>query len=575
MTRVRIFLASLAVVFAAMLCIAGSASADTKNCADLASLKLPDTTITAATAVPAGPFRPQTTQVAAGAAGLNNNGLPQVRATVAGTNGAARGNAAGPGRGGAGGRGARPIDVPAFCRVQLTVAPTIKIEVWLPASGWNGNFKGVGNGGFAGTIGYAALGTALQAGYAAASTDTGHEGGNANFALGANEHPEMLIDFGYRAIHEMTVKGKAVAEAFYGTAPRISYFEGCSQGGRQALTEAQRYPDDYNGILVGAPAIDHTNVMISNFLTGYATSKDAESYIPSAKLAAIQAASISACDNTDGLKDGLISDPRLCHFDTSVLLCKNGDSDSCLTAKQITALNAIYSGFKFPDGTWIYEGKGPGSETGWGNFTTGRGIGQGSLGTLGLSYMRNVVFSDPNWDLANWSVEDFPRATNPKIRAIMDSNSTNLSSFRDHGGKMILYQGWADDAVSAVHTVTYYKKVVATMTGVGKGGDAYTPENSDFDNAAAKTGDFFRLFMFPGMNHCGGGVGPNVFKGQDALVSWVEHSQPPDQMIASHSTNNNVDRTRPVCPYPQTAQYNGQGSIDDAANFSCKLPQAK
>jgi feruloyl esterase len=547
----------LALSFLAVLCSAVTASADTNGCEELASLKLANTVITRATSVPAGSFLPQATQAAAGAAAPND---------TPGANAPAQAAAGG---------GAAPIQVPAFCRVQLTVEPSIKIEVWLPASGRNANFKGVGNGGWAGTIAYAALGTALRTGYATASTDTGHEGGNANFALGASEHPEILNDFGYRAIHEMTVKGKEITQAFYSMSPRMSYFEGCSQGGRQALAEAQRYPEDYNGILAGAPAIDIINHMTANFLTGYVTTKDNESYIPASKLAAIQDASVAACDMTDGLKDGLVSDPRLCHFDPAVLVCRAGDTDACLTAKQVTTLKNIYAGFKFPDGKYIYEGKSPGSERGWANFTSGRSIGQGGLLTLGLSFMRNIVFSHPNWDLNSWNTQDLTRIGNPKLHSIMDASNPDLRAFRDHSSKLILYQGWSDDAISAIHVVNYYKVVVATIAGVGKGSDAYTPEGADFDNAAAQTGNFFRLYLFPGMNHCGGGSGPNVFKGADALVNWVEHDQAPDQIIASHVTNTMVDRTRPVCPYPQTAQYKGQGSIDDAANFSCKLPKGK
>jgi feruloyl esterase len=253
-------------------------AAAAQPCERLTSLKLPDTTITAASIVDTGSFTPPTATGAPAAAALTT---------------------------------------PPFCRVQLTVAPQIRIEVWMPASGWNGKFQGVGGGGFAGVIVYGALANALRSGYATASTDTGHQGNTAEFALG---HPELVIDFGYRAIHEMTVKGKQITEAFYGQAPRESYFVGCSTGGRQALSEAQRYPEDYNGIVAGAPAIDWTRLNLSGIGLALATLKDPDSYIPASKLPAIHSASVAACDLSDGVKDGLVSDPRACKFDPSAMV---------------------------------------------------------------------------------------------------------------------------------------------------------------------------------------------------------------------------------------------------------------
>src|SRR6185503_2940139 len=261
-------------------------AAAAQPCESLMSLKLPDTTITAAAAVQGGPFAPPAPPVPGARAGA-------------------------------------PLPVPSFCRVQLTIAPQIRVEVWMPAAGWNGKFQGVGGGGFAGMIVYGALANALRSGYATASTDTGHQGNTAEFALG---HPELVVDFGYRAIHEMTVKGKQITEAFYGMAPRESYFVGCSTGGRQALSEAQRYPDDYDGIVAGAPAIDWTRLNLSGIWGSLATLKDPDSYIPASKLPAIHAASVTACDQSDGIKDGLVSDPRACKFDPSTMVCKAGDA---------------------------------------------------------------------------------------------------------------------------------------------------------------------------------------------------------------------------------------------------------
>ena len=509
-------------------------AADPQPCEKLASLKLPDTTIASAMPVAAGDFTPP------GAPGAANapRAIPQL---------------------------------PSFCRVQLTVAPSIRVEVWLPATGWNGNFEAVGGNGYAGAIVYPAMANALKAGYATASTDTGHQGGP-EFALG---HPDLAVDYGYRGIHEMTIKAKQVIEALYGMGPRLSFFNGCSTGGRQGLTEAQRYPEDYNGILAGAPAIEWPHLMVRNIEVGVATLRDEESYIPASKLAAVQDASVAACDGIDGVKDGLVDDPRKCNFDPSALLCKQGDSDSCLSAKQVEALKHVYAAVKYPDGRLIYPAYMPGTEKGWNNFTTGASIGRGGAYNTGLGYMKYFVFNDPNWDLKAWNLaEDTPKVDKNASYAAVDSMNTDLRAFRDHGGKLIVYQGWGDDAVSPLHTINYYKAVVGKVTG-DKAGDALTPENANFDKAAEQTGDFMRLFMIPGMNHCGGGSGPNVFNGMDPLANWVAKKQAPQQIVATHMTNGSADRTRPLCPYPQTAQYSGQGSIDDAANFSCKMPAAK
>src|SRR5262245_13059157 len=262
-----------AVAIAGMLgCIwAPHIAAAAQPCESLTSVKLPDTTITAATLVQEGPFAPPAPPVPGARAGA-------------------------------------PLPVPSFCRVQLTIAPQIRAEVWMPATGWNGKFEGVGGGGYAGVISYPALAAALRAGYATASTDTGHQGNTPEFALG---HPELVIDFGYRGIHEMTVKGKQITEAFYGRAPQESYFVGCSTGGRQGLSEAQRYPDDYNGIVAGAPAIDWTHLLLSGVWVALSTLKDSDSYIPASKLPAINDGTLAACDMTDGMKGSeAVSRPR-------------------------------------------------------------------------------------------------------------------------------------------------------------------------------------------------------------------------------------------------------------------------
>ena len=509
-----------------------SASAAAQSCESLASLKMPDTTIKTAALVPAGPFVANPAAAAAG-------------------------------------RGGTPPALPAFCRVQLTVAPQINIEVWMPASAWNGRFEGVGGGGYAGAISYGAMVTALNAGYATASTDTGHVGGDGRFALG---HPELVIDFGYRAIHEMTVKGKQIVEAFYGTAPRESYFVGCSTGGRQGLAEAQRYPDDYNGIVSGAPAIDWQHLLISALWNSQATLKDPESYIPPAKLAAINDASLAACDASDGVKDGLVADGRQCTFDPSSLVCRAGDSPSCLMPKQVEALKKIYAGPRDASGKQLYPGRLPGVERGWGNFTTGSEPGRSANFMLGGAYLKFFVLQDPNADPLAFDVAtDMAKVVDKdeKNSAALATMHANLKPFRDRGGKLILYHGWGDDAISPLNTIHYFKMVVEETTGGPKAADGSAPEDARFRQAAQKTGDFMRLFMVPGMNHCGGGPGPNTFDALSALSTWVEKKQAPDVLPGSHLTNGTPDLTRPLCPYPQVARYSGQGDVKDAANFRC------
>jgi feruloyl esterase len=502
-----------------------------QSCDGLVSLKLVDTTITSATVVQEGPFAP-------------------------------------PAPAAPGARAGAPLPVPSFCRVQLIVVPQIHIEVWMPMTGWNGKFEGVGGGGFAGIIGYPALATALKAGYAAASTDTGHQGNTPQFALG---HPELVIDFGYRAIHEMTVKGKQITERFYGMAPLESYFVGCSTGGRQGLSEAQRYPDDYNGIVAGAPAIDWTHLNLSGVWVALSTLKDPDSYIPASKLPAINDASLAACDLSDGVKDGLVADPRACRFDPATIICKEGDASGCLTQKQATALTKIYEGVKSTDGRTLYPGRLPGVERGWGNFTTGTAAGGSILYNYGSGYMKYFVFANPDWDYRTW---DFSKdlhtlEADQKNRSVMDTWNPDLRRFRDRGGKLIVYHGWGDDAISPLNTINYFKMVVEKTTGGPKAADGAAREDATFRQAAEKTGDFMRLFMVPGMNHCGGGPGPNTFDAATALANWVERKQAPDTLPASHVTNGVTDLTRPLCPYPQVAKYSGRGDVRDAANFTC------
>jgi feruloyl esterase len=480
------------------------------SCESLASLAFPNTTITSAQVVAAGQFSPP------GPAGK--------------------------------GKGANVYkDLPEFCRVAATLKPSsdsdIKVEFWLPTSNWNKKLQSVGNGGWAGVISYSALADAVKAGYASASTDTGHVGGSGSFAL---EHPEQLIDFSWRSEHEMTVKAKAVVQAFYGSAPRLSYWNGCSTGGRQGLKEAQKFPDDYDGIITGAPA----NRTAISLWIAFAVLKDPASYIPPAKYPVIHQAALAACDLRDGVKDGLIEDPTRCKFDPKALLCKNGDGPSCLTAPQVEAAKKIYSSATNPrTGQVLFPSLAPGSELNWGIQAAGPDPSANIF-----DHFKYVVFKNPAWD---WKTFDFDKGIaleEQPEKAAMNATDPNLKPFFSHNGKLLIYHGWADSNVSPLNTIKYYKSVEDTLGG------------------ASKTSNNMRLFMEPGMGHCGGGEGPNVFDKVGTLEQWVEQGKAPEKIIASHSTAGKVDRTRPLCSYPQVAKYKGSGSIDEAANFACQLP---
>jgi feruloyl esterase len=450
------------------------------------------------------------------------------------------------------GRGPAPSfkDLPAFCRVQATLTPStdsdIKIEVWLPASGWNGKFQAVGNGGWAGTISYGPLGAAVRRGYAAASTDTGHVGGSASFALG---HPEKLTDFAYRAVHETTVAAKAIIAAFYGNNPRYSYWNGCSTGGRQGLKEAQRFPADFDGIIAGAPANYQTHLHVWSIAVAQAVHKEPGSYIPPEKYPAIHKAALEACDALDGLKDGLIQDPTHCHFDPKVIECQGDDAPACLTAPQVEAARKIYSPVKNSrTGAEIFPGMEPGSELGWGPLA---GPNAAAVATDTFTY---IVYKDPTWDWRSTNPDTDTALADKIDNGLINATDPNLTPFFSHKGKLIMYHGWSDQLIAPGNSLNYYDSVAKKMGG------------------ALKTADEIRLFMVPGMAHCGGGEGPNNFDMVSAMEQWVEQGKAPEQIIASHSQNGTVDRTRPLCPYPQVARYKGTGSIDDASNFTCAAP---
>lgn len=451
----------------------------------------------------------------------------------------------------AAGADAKHPKLPAFCRVAATLRPTsdseIGIEVWLPqTASWNGKLEGVGNGGWGGSIDTGELAAAVIRGYAAVSTDTGHTGGRASFAVG---HPERLTDFGYRSVHLMTSTAKTLIAAYYGTPPTLSYFQGCSSGGRQALMEAQRFPDDYDGIVAGAPTNNWTAMMFGRIWVGQATLSDPASYIPPAKYRMIHAAVLDACDAMDGVKDGVLNDPTSCRFDPAVLACKEGaDHPDCLTAPQVAAANRIYSPAANPrTGATIFPPMERGSELAWRTLAGGPEPIQ-----LANDHFKFIVFENPDWDFRTLNFDtDFTKAMQ-RDGSVLSATNPDLRPFFSHGGKLLQYHGWTDQQVMPENSINYYKSVVAS---VGR----------DADNS-------YRLFMAPGMNHCGGGDGPNTFDMLGALELWREQGKAPASIVASHATAGKVDRTRPLCPYPQRAKYSGSGSTDDSANFACAKP---
>ena len=500
-----------AVAVAVVASLAGSAlvprvgaAASGTVCGDLAGLAIPDVTIMSASLVDAGSFTP-------------------------------------PGS-------TRAHSVKAFCRVTAVASPTsdskISIEVWLPpAAAWNGKLLGTGNGGFSGSIGYPALAAAVAKGYAAVGTDGGHSGDQIQFALG---HPEKIVDWAYRSVHVMTEAAKLVVRSHQGRFPERSYFEGCSTGGQQALSEVQRFPSDYDGVVAGDPGHNRVRLILGFLWSWTATHTDEGRPILTApKLAAISDAVVYACDANDGLKDGQIDDPRRCTFDPAVLACRGDENDSCLTPPQVAAVRKVYEGAKNSrTGQQIFPGWIRGSERGWGTYITNPGE------PSRVDFFRIMAFHDPKW---NWRTFDWNRDVSFVESQVpfLSATSRDLSRFRSRGGKIVMYTGWSDPVVPPEDTLRYYEDVVKETGGL------------------EATQKFFRFFPAPGVGHCGGGTGPNTFDALSALDQWVDRGIAPETLIAARSANGAVERTRPLCAYPAVARYKGTGSIDKAESFAC------
>jgi Tannase and feruloyl esterase len=523
--------AAWAIIFAILLVpTIGATPARAADCVALLNAKLPDTTLTVARSAPAGKFVPPY---------------------------------------------GRPLDkLPAFCRVAGVIRPTsdsyIRFEVWLPVSDWNGKFLIAGNGGFAGSINYNSMAGNLRRGYATAGTDTGHEA-DLEDASWAFHHPEKVIDFGYRAIHVTSQNAKSLIQAFYTRLPRHSYFDSCSDGGREALMEAQRFPEDFDGILAGAPANFWTHMLAAGIdLMQGVYGRNPAGYISSTKIQVLQAAALEACDALDGVKDGIISDPLRCHFDPAVLLCKGDDSRDCLTAPQVAAAKILYAGGANARGKQIFPGYMPGAEdgpNGWSQWIIGTSPGKASGAVFVENYFRYMVFNDPTWNLLTANVDKALHAADEETARSLNATDPDLRRFQARGGKLILYHGWNDPAISPQNSIKYYESVIAKMG----------PQQAE---------SFVHLYMVPGMQHCFPGPGPNSFgqtghttaKGTeygiyDDLEQWVENGTAPGEIVATKYVEDDVAKgvqmTRPLCPYPQIAKYKGAGDTNDSANFVC------
>jgi feruloyl esterase len=444
----------------------------------------------------------------------------------------------------AAGTNATISDLPAFCRVVANLKPTtdsdIHSEIWLPLTGWNGKFMEVGNGGWGGPVDYGEMAEALRRNYAVAATDDGNTTrGSAEFLMG---HPEKFTDYAYRSQHETYVEAKVLMKAMYGREARYSYWNGCSAGGREGLLQAYRYPQEFDGIVAGDPANMRRNAWA--LWLANETFKDPAAHIPAAKYPMIHRAVLDECDAMDGLKDGLIENPERCHPNFKKLECKGADGADCLTARQVKTAETIVRPATDAAGHIYFPRLEPGTELAWARLAGGP-----DPAPLFWDQFRYLVYKDPSWNWRNFDLAPDAAKANAANKDI-DELDPDLSAFAKHGGKLLIYHGWADQQVAPGSSVEFYESSVSAS------GDA---------------ADWIRLFMVPGMGHCGGGEGPDTFDKISVIEAWVEEGKAPARIIAAHETAaGKVDRTRPLCPYPQTARYNGSGSIDDAAHFACR-----
>src|SRR5580658_5899942 len=447
---------------------------------------------------------------------------------------------------------------PAFCRVTaVTTHPPagdkVKIFIGLPLSGWNGRFEGVGGGGFSGGNATGVVGPVGQ-GYAAGSTDTGHDGGSASFALDTTGHLDWLLirDNAYLGIHEMTVTGKALVDAFYGKPVAHAYWNGCSTGGRQGLSEAERYPADYDCILAGAPAINWTRLHVEQ-MWGTVVMLASKNPVAACKFQAATAAAVESCDAADGVKDGVLENPRACAFDPKVLIGKSAGPCGDFTQADVDVIRKIWEGPRKQDGAFIWYGLQRGGDFS-GLSSTGGDPLMPRPNSITLDYWRYFLNQNAKWDYSGLTpalYEQYLNQSNEEFGAVLNTDNPDLSAFRDRGGKLVLWHGWSDQLIYPEGTIDYYQRVQTKMGGV----DA--------------TSKFARLFLAPGVGHCGGGTGPAPDGQFDAVIKWVEEGKAPDTLNAVKRDQGKVTRSRILCQFPQVAKYKGTGSTDDAANFTC------
>lgn len=461
-------------------------------------------------------------------------------------------------------------NLPAFCRMTATATPTaqslINFEVWVPTgAAWNGKMVVTGNGGYSPTLNYADMAYAMRQGYAVVGGDTGHQGDPNAMFWGVNQ-PEKIADWGSRSIHAITGPARALVAGLNARNPSRAYYYGCSTGGHQAYAQIQRYPDDFDGVIAGAPGNNRTRLNVEfmhRFLSNRAANTNSPVILTSAKAALITQRAIAACDTLDGVADGVITDPRTCgaaQFNIDALQCAGADEATCLTAEQVAVARKIYEGPKNRrTGEQIYPGLPVGTESGWAGYW-------GGAEPVRADYWRLWVFENPQW---NWWTFDYDRDlafADAKISPLVDQNNADIAAFKARGAKAIVYQGWQDPVVNAIDTIAYYDRV------------------NTLQGSQAETDSFFRLFMVPGMGHCSGGAGATHFGNQGgpsptpsadhdvlmALDRWVEGGGAPDRIVATRVVGGAAVRTRSLCPHPKQAVYSGSGSSDDAANFTCQ-----
>ncbi|MCU1382343.1 MAG: Tannase and feruloyl esterase [Acidobacteria bacterium] len=473
---------------------AALSAADHGDCAALTQLKLPDITITEAAAV------------AASATGIT-----------------------------------RP-----HCRVAGVIGTEIKFSLLMPDT-WNHKFLMGGGGGFVGTVQNQAQ-FVVNAGYATAGTDTGHSGGTTD-ATWALNNIERQVNFGYLGVHRTAEAAKAILRRYYGSPETRAYFSGCSNGGRQALMEAQRFPDDFDGIVAGAPAADFTGIgaqFIKDVRAQFPDPKDLTPLLAPETMQAVAAQILDKCDALDGVKDGVMEDPRRCTVDVSTL--------TGLSAAQIAALKTIYAPTHAGSET-VFPGQpfgGEGEAAGWPAWISGPAPRQGQPAAASLRYgfgtqlFKYLVFNDPDWDYTKYDLSTWRKDT-VKTASFLNATSPDLDAFKAKGHKLLLWHGWADAGLSPLGTIKYYESVQARDP---------------------KLDEYVKMFLMPGVLHCGGGTGPDNADWAAAIDAWVESGQAPTRLLAQKGGA--TPRTRPLCAYPQHAVYNGSGSTDQAENFVCK-----